>query len=950
MKKIYSYLPLLLIFLFQNLHAQISFTNKNDLLVNSDVHSGVAIAVTDMNGDGKDDIVRMDEGYSLSIEYQNGTDELFTPFFIGDVDNGSQWSMCVADVDNNGFNEVLAGDAYGGVKLSMANEDGSQYSIGMLPGPTLFVQGSNFVDINNDGFLDAFACHDDGESRIWGNDGAGNLVEHDEWIDMSLGGDSGEPASGNYGSVWTDFDNDGDIDLYIAKCRQGASSTTDPRRINQLYVNDGLGNYTEQGEAYGLRIGWQSWTADFQDVNNDGWLDCFITNHDYQSQLMINDGTGQFTEATNTGINVQGLPIQGVMRDFDNDGFVDILVSGTEHHLFKNNGDLTFTEVDGLFDNNDIESYALGDLNDDGFVDIYAGYAGIYTNPSNIDDVIWMNDGNENNYLAVDLQGVISNRSAVGARVEIYGDWGIQIREVRAGESYGIMNSMIQYFGLGTATEIDSVTVRWPSGTVQTEYDISINSRLQLLEGACLAAAPELMLDGETEFCTGDQLTISAPLGYETYKWSTGETTSSIQVGVAGNYGVTVTDAEGCFGFSSKISTSVDPVLSPEIITEGPLVFCEGESVVLREVAAPTAITYTWSNGDIGDSITVVEGGEYFVLAEGLCNEFISNSILVDVLDSPDAPLAVGDTLFTEGIAELSAEGDSLLWYDVETGGTPIGNGNSFTTPIISATQTYYVEDRNIIAGGIASGGMLDHSGTLYSSDNDDSNQLIFDAFQPFTLDSVKTYTDQEGIRKIILLDDAGNLVNSTNIMVPLGENMVYVGMEIPEGENLIMTTDPTTNLESLGFMGPRLQRSSEDVAYPYLIGDLASLNSSNYGGGWYYYFYDWKVSTPSFTCVGERSAVEALLDPSLAAIDFSKTDDVKVFPNPTDGRIVLELKFDISEKVQLRVLDLTGRLVFENTITAIISEMYLDDLAKGVYTMQVIHGEDVYFGKIVMQ
>ena len=90
----------------------------------------------------------------------------------------------------------------------------------------------------------------------------------------------------------------------------------------------------------------------------------------------------------------------------------------------------------GVFDSNDMESFALGDLNNDGFVDVYGGYASIYTNPTNIDDVIWLNDGNSNNHLAVQLQGVISNRNAIGARIEIYGDWGIQVREVRSGESY----------------------------------------------------------------------------------------------------------------------------------------------------------------------------------------------------------------------------------------------------------------------------------------------------------------------------------------------------------------------------------------------------------------------------------------------------------------------------------------------------------------------------------
>lgn len=948
MKKIYSLLPLLLIFLIQTVHAQISFTNSNNLLSNSNFHSGVAIAVTDMNNDGKDDIVRMNQGYDLTIEYQNQTDEIFTTFNIGNIDNGSQWSMCVADIHNDGYNEVFAGGAYDDVKLAVASSDGSTYTTTYLPGPGMFVQGSNFVDINNDGHLDVFACHDDAESRIWGNDGTGNLIQADDWIDMNY--DPNSDNSGNYGSVWTDFDNDGDIDLYIAKCRQGVTNPTDPRRINQLYVNDGDGNYTEMGEEYGLNIGWQSWTADFQDVNNDGWLDCFITNHDHESQLMINDGTGHFVEAMNTGINVSGLPIQGMMRDFDNDGFMDVIVSGSSQHIFRNNGDLTFTEITGIFDGNDMESYALGDLNNDGFVDVYAGYASIYTNPSNIDDVMWINDGNSNNHLAVQLQGVISNRNAVGARVEIHGPWGMQIRDVRSGESYGIMNSMIQYFGLGTATEIDSVVVKWPSGIKQTETDVNPNSTILLLEGGCLADAPILDVVGSTLFCTGETLTINAPAGYASYEWSTGETTQSIDVTTQGNFSVTVTDADGCFGFSSNVATIVDPVFNPEIIAEGDVIFCEGESVVLSEIASPGALSYTWSNTDTGSSITVSESGTYSVVVEGPCESFVSQSIEVEVLDLAGIPTAVGDTVALGEMAELEGVGANLAWYNVETGGTPLGYGNNFTTGMIDASQIFYVEDRNLAEGVSGEVGMENHQGTDYSGNLNSNNDLIFDAFQPFTLDSVKVYTEFPGERKILLLDSDGNELNSAVVDIPEGETMVFVGMEIPEGEDLELSTDSQTNQNSLGVGGPRLKRSSQGVDYPYVYPEYASLKSSNFGEDWYYYFYDWQISTPDVACPGERIPVEVWLDTDVATIDFGKTKDVLVFPNPTDGNIAIQLNFDIQSSAQLRLTDLTGKTVLENSAFNKVTELNLNNLPKGVYLLQVIHEGNIYSGKVVLQ
>ena len=439
---------IILLGLAGSLHAQISFTNQNNMLTDSDHHSGVAVAIADMNDDHLDDIVRLSDGEILTVEYQteNGT---FTPYMFGNVANQSQWSMCVADVDNNGFGDVMCGD-YNTTKIITASPEGNTFSVAQMPGADFFAQASNFADINNDGFLDAFVCNDDAESRIFGNNGDGTFSMADHWIDMTT-----TPASdnsGNYGSIWTDFDNDGDLDLYIAKCRQGVGDPTDPRRINALFVNDGQNNYSENADEYGLKIGWQSWTADFNDIDNDGDLDVFLTNHDYSNQLLLNDGTGHYTEITETsGMTVTNFPLQGVMRDFDNDGFVDILISGDDDKLLHNNGDNTFTEITGLFDDDQIHSYAIGDLNHDGFLDIYASYANGYTTPNpGKEDIIWINGGNDNNFFAVDLIGIESNRDGVGARIEIYGDWGIQVREIRAGESYGIMNSMTAHFGLGT--------------------------------------------------------------------------------------------------------------------------------------------------------------------------------------------------------------------------------------------------------------------------------------------------------------------------------------------------------------------------------------------------------------------------------------------------------------------------------------------------------------------
>ncbi len=476
--------------------AQISFTSGNSALVNASLYSGVAIGVTDMNGDGLDDIIRLNGSSSLEIEYQN-TNGVFTRFEYGST-SGSKWGMAIADVDRNGYNDILAGGSYNGLRLFTANSNGTNYSSTNLTN-NIFVQNLNFADIDNNGTIDIFACHDVGLSKAFSNDGTGAMTENLGLINTS----STIPSdnSGNYGSVWIDYDNDGDLDLYIAKCRLGVNNENDGRRVNLLFENDGNNNYTEVGPARGLVPLSQSWSAAFEDIDNDGDLDCVLINHDDTSMIFENNGFGVYTNITAaSGIatslaNLGSGGIQVIIEDFDNDTYVDIFITTRSgiHKLYKNDGDKTFTELANPFPlpfgASRIQSAAVGDLNNDGFVDVMAGFASGYNGPSSSrPDRLYFNSGNAtNNWSEILLEGTTSNINGIGARIEIYGAWGKQIREVRSGESYGIMNSLKTHFGLGTATAITKIVVKWPSGNVDEVLNPSINQSLSIIEGSTLS-------------------------------------------------------------------------------------------------------------------------------------------------------------------------------------------------------------------------------------------------------------------------------------------------------------------------------------------------------------------------------------------------------------------------------------------------------------------------------
>lgn len=494
-------------------HALDPFVNATPMLDNPNVASGVAMGVADLDGDGLDDVIRMHDADDLEIEYQQ-PDGSFTRYvWMSGLPGSSQWGMAIGDVDGNGYKDIFAGGAYNGMKLLRANDTGDDFTIATLAAPDTFVQCVNFADIDNDGTLDLFVCHDDGLSVPLNNDGAGNFTYDTGLINPVTTVPSDN--SGNYGTVWTDYDNDGDLDLYIAKCRLAVNNPNDGRRLNLLFENDGNGNYTDVALERGLRPGAQSWVMDFGDIDNDGDMDGFLVTHDVLSQLYENPGDGSaFVDITAaSGMTADlvaiDLGIQAHFEDFDNDTFLDLLVTGRqgEHRLFFNNGDHTFTADLDAFPTGGlgIQSAVVGDLDSDGFRDVLAGFATGYNSPSlGNPDRLFLNPGNGNNWLDIRLTGVESNVEAVGARVELHGAWGVMVREVRAGEGYGVVNSFTTHFGLGTNTTIDSVVVRWPSGHVDTSNDPdALNEQVHIVEGCPDTWYPDADGDGYGDAAAG---------------------------------------------------------------------------------------------------------------------------------------------------------------------------------------------------------------------------------------------------------------------------------------------------------------------------------------------------------------------------------------------------------------------------------------------------------------
>ncbi|WP_186991457.1 FG-GAP-like repeat-containing protein [Constantimarinum furrinae] len=423
-------------------------------------------AVVDMNGDYLDDIVSI-QATNINIFYQ----QIGGGFNEVDITTTSanylpSWSLAAADYDKNGYTDLLYGSG-NGVTFMRANATGTGYT--EISGTEyVFSQRSNFVDINNDGNLDAFVCHDVEPNVYYINDGSGNLG-------FVQGGLGDYATGGNYGSIWVDYDGDGDVDLFIAKC--GGEPA---RRTNQMHRNNGDGTFTEVADALGLADIMQTWSSAWGDFDNDGDMDVFVGASTGTHKLMRNNGDQTFTNVTAASgvLALSETGIENTTHDIDNDGYLDIISNG---NVLMGNGDLTFTTIHNnmLPGNNG----GIGDLNDDGFLDAFSGNTIHYSN------------GNANNWIKINTQGTVSNGNGIGARVILETPAGTQIRDVRAGEGFGYMSSLNTHFGIGTETVINSITIVWPSGIVNIVTDPAPNTTITIVEEEILGIEENLLTD-----------------------------------------------------------------------------------------------------------------------------------------------------------------------------------------------------------------------------------------------------------------------------------------------------------------------------------------------------------------------------------------------------------------------------------------------------------------------
>ncbi len=201
----------------------------------------------------------------------------------------------------------------------------------------------------------------------------------------------------------------------------------------------------------------------------------------------------------------------------------------------------------------------------------------------------------------------------------------------------------------------------------------------------------------------------------------------------------------------------------------------------------------------------------------------------------------------------------TIYWYDGFN--NFLQTGESYTTPVLSSTTSYYVQEKDVLTD--ANVGLIYNSstGAYY---NDESRYLIFDVFNNVKIKTVKVYAQSAGIRTFVVKNSGGTTIYQSNINLTIGENIVALNWNITPGTNYLIKIDSNN---------PDLWRSNSGVSFPYQISDVISITNSSAGSGYYYFFYDWVVRYQS-NCVSETATITANIS-TLASANFSYTQNL---------------------------------------------------------------------------
>ncbi|MBC7862910.1 MAG: T9SS type A sorting domain-containing protein [Bacteroidia bacterium] len=373
--------------------------------------------------------------------------------------------------------------------------------------------------------------------------------------------------------------------------------------------------------------------------------------------------------------------------------------------------------------------------------------------------------------------------------------------------------------------------------------------------------------------------------------------------------------------------------------------FCAGDSI---QLTADAATNYLWSNSATTQSIWVTTPGNFTVIGTNYCGTLVSAPFKVSVIPVPSAPTVTGDTICYSGNATLNASGSgNILWYN--NSGQYVGSGNTFITPTLTTTTTYWAENAEYFLDTAKVGPVdtLNTPGGYATS----VNGLVFNVYNAMNLISVKVFANAAGNRTFEVRDSVGGLVQTGTFNLPAGQSRVTLNWTVPQGNGY--------TIKCIG--APDMFRASQtnEIFYPYDIANTVSIVNSTVTGTnanqYYYYFYDWEVEHSTRSCNSGAVSVDAFVNPCIGIASVKdQSNNIKIYPNPAKDLLNVEMNLPGNANSVLTIYDVLGQSVYTENLGTFsgtqTKQVNISALKPAVYFVTISLGGKVYHKRLVKE
>jgi tetratricopeptide (TPR) repeat protein len=468
------------------------------------------VIVDDFENNGLLDVVTSSMNMCEHMHYfQNNGDGTFSDQSekAGLMDQLGGLNIIQADYNNDGCMDILV--LRGGWEIPIrksllrGNCNGTFTDMTREAGlsdPPTATQTAAWADINNDGWLDLFVTTENGPAQLFLNNGDGTFknIAHAAGVDK---------VAFSKAAVTADYDNDGYRDFYVSNYAGD----------NFLYHNNHDNTFTDVAKQAGVLGPWISFPTWFFDYDNDGWPDLLVNSYFISvdesvrsylglphnaltMKLYHNERNGTFKDVTKeVGLDKVYMPMGANFGDIDNDGFLDIYLGNGNpnyasllpHLLFRNHDGKYFADVTAASGTGELHKghgVAFADMGRSGDEDILTLTGGAVPGDAHAFR-LFENPGNGNDWINLKLVGVKSNRAALGARIKVTVENDAKVRRsiyrtVGSGGSFGA-SPMEQHIGLGKSARIVDIEIWWPtSNTRQNFANVPTGQFLEIKEFA----------------------------------------------------------------------------------------------------------------------------------------------------------------------------------------------------------------------------------------------------------------------------------------------------------------------------------------------------------------------------------------------------------------------------------------------------------------------------------